>query len=99
MKEIQKVVQKLSHEQESAAGGAGTGGGRRHRTNRYKNIKSPPVYQGDLINIHQLNLYPRMYTFDGKLVFHLSNNLISYGSPLKARDATRTPNVPRVCVA
>ena len=45
------------------------------------------------INIHQLNLYPRMYTFDGKLVFHSLNNLISYGSPLKARDATRTPIV------
>ena len=43
MKEIQKVVQKLSSEQESAAGG---GGGVR---NRYKNIKSPPVYRGDLI--------------------------------------------------
>ena len=46
MKEIQKVVQKLSPEQESAAGGAGGGGG---VTNRYKNIKSPPVYWGDLI--------------------------------------------------
>ena len=45
MKEIQKVVQKLLREQESAAGG---GGGRR-RTNQYKNIKSPPVYQGDLM--------------------------------------------------
>ena len=43
MKEIQKVVQKLSREQESAAGG------RRRSTNRYKNIKSPsPVYRGDL---------------------------------------------------
>ena len=27
MKEIQKVVEKLSHEQESAAGGGGGGGG------------------------------------------------------------------------
>ena len=42
------------------------------------------------INIHQLNLYPRMCTFDGKLVFHSSNNLISYDSPLMGRDATRT---------
>ena len=48
MKEIQKVVQKLSREQESAAGGAGARR-RRRRTNRYKNIKSPPVYWGDLI--------------------------------------------------
>ena len=55
MKEIQKVVQKLSREQESAAGGGGGGRRRRRRrrTNRYKNIKSPPVYWGDLI-IHQL---------------------------------------------
>ena len=32
MKEIQKVVQKLSLEQESAAGGAGAGGGVRTDT-------------------------------------------------------------------
>ena len=44
MKEIQEVVQKLSREQESVAG-AGGGGAR----NWYKNIKSPPVYRGDLI--------------------------------------------------
>ena len=43
MKEIQNVVQKLSCEQESAAGGGGV------RTNRYKNIKSPLVYRGDLM--------------------------------------------------
>ena len=51
------------------------------------------------IDIHQLNLYPRMCTFDGKLVFYSSNNLIWYDSPLKTRKATRTPIVPRVCVA
>ena len=55
MKEIQKVVQKLLREQESAAGGGGGGGRRRRRrrrrrTNRYKNIKSPPVYWSDLIS-------------------------------------------------
>ena len=54
MKEIQKVVQKLSRAQESAAGGGG-----RRRTKRYKNIKSPPVYQGwytggDLITRHPI---------------------------------------------
>ena len=32
MKEIQKIVQKLSHEQESAAGGGGAGGGVRNGT-------------------------------------------------------------------
>ena len=41
MKEIQKLVQKLSREQESAASGGGVQTG-------YKNIKSPPVYRGDL---------------------------------------------------
>ena len=54
MKEIQKVVQKLSRGQESAAGGGGGtgggggagGGGVRTGT---KNIKSPPVYRGDLM--------------------------------------------------
>ena len=51
------------------------------------------------INIHQLNLNPRLCAFDGKLVFHSSDNLMSYDSPLKARDATRTPIVPLVCVA
>ena len=50
MKEIQKVVKKLSREQESAAGGRW----RRWRTNRYKNIKSPPVYWGDLINMQAM---------------------------------------------
>ena len=50
MKEIPKVVQKLSREQESVAGG-GAGGGAGGRTNRYKNIKSPPIYQGDLIMV------------------------------------------------
>ena len=48
MKGIQKVVQKLSREQESAAGGGGGGGGG-VRTGT-KNIKSPPVYWGDLIS-------------------------------------------------
>ena len=48
MKEIQKVVQKLSRGQESAAGGRRR---RWRRTNRYKNIKSPPVYRGDLITM------------------------------------------------
>ena len=42
MKEIQKVVQKLSREQKSVAGGGGAGGG-------VQNIKSPPVYRGNLI--------------------------------------------------
>ena len=42
IKEIQKSVQKLSREQKSAAGGG-------VRINRYKNIKSPLVYRGDLI--------------------------------------------------
>ena len=42
MEEIQKVVQKLSREQESAAGGGGAGGGVRTGT---KNIQ---VYRGDL---------------------------------------------------
>ena len=44
MKEIQKVVQKLSREQKSAAGGGGGGGvrtGAKH--------KVTPVYRGDLI--------------------------------------------------
>ena len=51
MKEIQKVVQKLSREQESAAGGGGNGGGPGGglRTGT-KNIKSPPLYRGDLIS-------------------------------------------------
>ena len=52
MKEIQKVVQKLSREQESVAGGGAGGGGVRTGT---KNIKSPPVYWGDLINKICLN--------------------------------------------
>ena len=42
MKEIQKVVQKLSCEQNL-----------RQRANRYKNIKSHPVYRGDLMVLHQ----------------------------------------------
>ena len=42
MKEIQKVVQNLSREQESAAGG---GGGVRTGTKH----KVTPVYRGDLI--------------------------------------------------
>ena len=46
MKEIQKVVQKLWREQETAAGGR-----RQRRTNQYKNIKSSPVYWGDLITL------------------------------------------------
>ena len=46
MKEIQKVVQKLSREQKSAADGGGRGRG---HTNRYKNIKSHPVYRDDKI--------------------------------------------------
>ena len=46
MKEIQNVVQKLLREQESAAG-AGAGIGIRTGT---KNIKSPPVYRGDLMS-------------------------------------------------
>ena len=50
MKEIQKVVQKLSREQESATGGGGGGGGAGVRTGT-KNMKSPPVYRGDLIII------------------------------------------------
>ena len=55
MKEIQKVVQKLSREQESAAGGgggAGAGGGVRTGTKH----KVTPVYWGDLINkwIHNI---------------------------------------------
>ena len=44
MKEIQKVVEMLSREQESAAGGRGsvwTG----------KKMKSPPANQGDLLSI------------------------------------------------
>ena len=45
MKEIQKVVQKLSREQKSVAGVGGIG---RRRTKRYKNIKSPPIYRGNL---------------------------------------------------
>ena len=49
MKEIQKVVQKLSREQES--GGRRRRLRRRRRTNRYKNIKSPPVYWGDLMTL------------------------------------------------
>ena len=48
MKEIEKVVQKLSRGQEAAAGGGGAGGG---GGNRYKNIKLPPVYRGDLIRL------------------------------------------------
>ena len=50
MKEIQNVVQKLSREQESAAGGGGGGAGGGVRTG-IKNIKSPPVYRGDLNNL------------------------------------------------
>ena len=46
MKEIQKIVQKLSREEKLAAGG---GGG--VLTGTYKNIKSPSVYRGDLINL------------------------------------------------
>ena len=44
MKDIQNVVQKLSRGQKSAAG---AGAGIRTST---KNIKSPLVYRGDLIN-------------------------------------------------
>ena len=40
IKEIQKVVQKLSREQESAAGGGGAGA---RRTNRYKNKVIPGI--------------------------------------------------------
>ena len=40
MKEIQNVVQKLSREQEAAAAAA---------YEPVQNIKSPPVYRGDLI--------------------------------------------------
>ena len=54
MKEIPKVDQKLSREQESAAGG---GGGTGQRTNRYKNIKSPPVYWGDLITVIETDIH------------------------------------------
>ena len=43
MKEIQKVIKKISRGQESAAGGGGV-------SNRYKNIESPPVYRGDFID-------------------------------------------------
>ena len=46
MKEIKKVVQKLSCGQVSAAGGGSGGGG----VQPVKNIKSSPVYRGDLIN-------------------------------------------------
>ena len=47
MKVIQKVVKKLSREQESAGGGcSGGGGGVRTGT---KTLKSPLVFQGDLI--------------------------------------------------
>ena len=45
IKEIQKVVQKLLREQESAIGSDGAGAGARTST------KSSPVYRGDLINI------------------------------------------------
>ena len=54
MKEIQKVFQKLLREQKIC------GRQRRRRTrrrkNRYKNIKSPRVYGGDLIIIYQQSL-------------------------------------------
>ena len=50
MKEIRKVFQKLSREQKPAAGGGGGGGGGGVRTGT-KNIKSPPIYRGDLITI------------------------------------------------
>ena len=43
MKEIQNVVQKLSREQESAAAAAAAA------YEPVQNIKSPPVYRGDLI--------------------------------------------------
>ena len=45
LKEIAKVVQKLSREQDSAAGGGASGSA----WTGTKNIKSPPVYRGDLI--------------------------------------------------
>ena len=52
IKEIWKFVQKLSREQHTAAsaggGASGTGGGVRTGSK----TKSPPVYRGDLINIH-----------------------------------------------
>ena len=38
-----KVIQKLSHEQESVGGGAGA--------NQHKNMKSSPVYRADFIGI------------------------------------------------
>ena len=48
MKEIQKVVQKLSS-------------GRQWRTNPYKNIKSPPVYRDDLITISHVEYMVCIY--------------------------------------
>ena len=47
MKEIQKVVQKLSRGQESAAAAAAYEPVQKH-------IKSPPVYRGDLTRINTL---------------------------------------------
>ena len=45
MKEIQKVVQKLSREQKSAFSGGDGAGGRR----RPKRYETSPLYPGDLI--------------------------------------------------
>ena len=51
MKEIQKVVQKLSREQESAVGGSG-GGGDGVRTGTKHKVT--PVYRDDLIKHHDI---------------------------------------------
>ena len=57
MKEIQKVVKRLSREQESAAGGGGVGGvrtGTKHKI-------TTPAYRGDLTNLHdQWKLFEKM---------------------------------------
>ena len=54
MKEIQKVVQKLSREQESAAGGGGSGGGGVRTGTK---TKSPPAYRGDLKRKYLLKIF------------------------------------------